>query len=397
MDAKKFFYMESHEGGRNQQKSYAEVASAFNYKLLSALVVSDGGENDNIFVSPCRLQALLVLLSNWAGGNMSNKIRQAVCCDGFDCRELNRMFADERFLIPNVCRKDLEEYRVPTIDLSTIMLYQNNLDINKRTIAETTDFFDVRYQSVDFSAPSLSAQISRVVEKASQGMIANLRVDVGEAVRALLLDVFYFKACWVNYFDEELTRRSNFYHADGVSKVDMMSVTDTLRYHENDAFQSVCLDYWAYMLTKRYSMLVHLPKKGHGIDEVLSLLAHEDVDSMYNEAEVHLRLPRFEIEKRTNLTDVLGQMGMGELFSATDGIPNLIAGVSLADVIQQGKIKVDEYGAEAAVATYCPFVTSCCPDEKPEPIEMNVNRSFIFEIVETSSGSRLFSGVVNRL
>ncbi len=397
MDAKKFFYMESHEGGRNQQKSYAEVASAFNYKLLSALVVSDGGENDNIFVSPCRLQALLVLLSNWAGSNMSNKIRQAVCCDGFDCRELNRMFADERFLIPNVCRKDLEEYRVPTIDLSTIMLYQNNLDINKRTIAETTDFFDVRYQSVDFSAPSLSAQISRVVEKASQGMIANLRVDVGEAVRALLLDVFYFKACWVNYFDEEFTRRSNFYHADGVSKVDMMSVTDTLRYHENNAFQSVCLDYWAYMLTKRYSMLVHLPKKGHGIDEVLSLLAHEDVDSMYNEAEVHLRLPRFEIEKRTNLTDVLGQMGMGELFSATDGIPNLIAGVSLADVIQQGKIKVDEYGAEAAVATYCPFVTSCCPDEKPEPIEMNVNRSFIFEIVETSSGSRLFSGVVNRL
>ncbi len=119
--------------------------------------------------------------------------------------------------------------------------------------------------------------------------------------------------------------------------------------------------------------------------------------SKYEDAEVHLNLPRFEIEKRTNLTDVLRQMGMDELFSATDGIPNLIAGVSFADVIQQGKIKVDEYGAESAVTTYCAFATSCCPDEEPEPVEMNVNRNFVFEIVETSSGSRLFSGVVNKL
>lgn len=398
MDAKKFFYMESQEGGCNlPQKSYAEVASAFNYKLLSAIAATDGGEKDNIFVSPCRLQALLVLLSNWAGGSVRNQIRQAICCDDIDCRELNRMFADERFLIPNVDRKDLEEYLVPTIDLSTMMLYQKELAVNKRTIADTKDFFDVHYRSVDFSVPSLSAEISREVEKASHGMIANLRIDVNEAVRALLLDVFYFKACWVNYFDEEQTQRSSFYHNDGISEVDMMSVTDVMRYHENDVFQSVCLDYWAYMLTKRYSMWIHLPKKGHGIDEVLSLLADEDVYSKYEDTEVHLNLPRFEIEKRTNLTDVLRQMGMGELFSATDGIPNLIAGVSFADVIQQGKIKVDEYGAESAVTTYCAFATGCCPDEEPEPVEMNVNRNFIFEIVETSSGSRLFSGVVNKL
>ena len=57
MDAKKFFYMESQEGGRNlPQKSYAEVASAFNYKLLSAIAATDGGEKDNIFVSPCRFR-----------------------------------------------------------------------------------------------------------------------------------------------------------------------------------------------------------------------------------------------------------------------------------------------------------------------------------------------------
>ena len=82
MDAKKFFYMESQEGGCNlPQKSYAEVASAFNYKLLSAIAATDGGEKDNIFVSPCRLQALLVLLSN---SIISKKRRSIIRSSFFD-------------------------------------------------------------------------------------------------------------------------------------------------------------------------------------------------------------------------------------------------------------------------------------------------------------------------
>lgn len=88
---------------------------------------------------------------------------------------------------------------------------------------------------------------------------------------------------------------------------------------------------------------------------------------------------------------------MEEMFASEDVIPNLLTDVKIDDIVQQGKIEVNEAGTEAAMATYCVMCTGCPPFERPKPIEMKVNHEFIFEIVETYTGNRLFSGIVNKL
>ena len=85
------------------------------------------------------------------------------------------------------------------------------------------------------------------------------------------------------------------------------------------------------------------------------------------------------------------------MFASEDVIPNLLTDVKIDDIVQQGKIEVNEAGTEAVMATYCVMCTGCPPFEKPKPIEMKVNYEFIFEIVETYTGNRLFSGIVNKL
>lgn len=67
----------------------------------------------------------------------------------------------------------------------------------------------------------------------------------------------------------------------------------------------------------------------------------------------------------------------------------------LDDVIQKGVVKVTEKGTEAGISTYTSMILG-----KPRKItykEMNVNRPFIFEIIEKHSGLRLFAGIVNEV
>lgn len=377
--------------------AFGEAVTAFNYKLLNAITEANGNEVKNVFVSPGRLQAILVLLSNWVGWYMRERILEALCCKDIDPLEANEMFADERYLLPYVNKEDQEEGYIPTIDLKTMMWYQKGLNLDKRGLIDTEKPFHVLFKGIDFGASSTPGRICQEVEKASHGLIKDLHVQLTDDTRSVLMDVFYFKACWQSRFDEYDTKTRNFYYKGGSSKVKMMSVTDDFRYFENDTFQSISLEYHSNVHTRDYSMWIHLPKKGHNIKEVLSQITAEKIGPKYKQAEVHLNLPRFELETSTSLKEILKTLGMEEMFASEDAIPNLLTDVRIDDIVQQGKITVNESGTEAAMATYCVMCTGCPPDEKPKPIDMKVNHEFIFEIVETYTGMRLFSGIVNKL
>lgn len=377
--------------------AFGEAVTAFNYKLLNALTEANGNEVKNVFVSPGRLQAILVLLSNWVGWYMREQILEAICCKDMDPMTINEMFADERYLIPYANKEDQEEGYIPTIDLKTMMWYKKGLNLDKRGLIDTEKPFPVLFKALDFASPSALGKINHEVEKASHGLIKDLQIELSNETRALLMDVFYFKATWQSRFDENSTRTRNFYYKDGCSKVKMMSVTDDFRYYENDIFQSISLDYHSHGHTRDYSMWIHLPKQGHKIKEVLAQITEEKIGPKYQNAEVHLNLPRFELESKTSLAEVLKVLGMEEMFASEDVIPNLLTDVKIDDIVQQGKIEVNEAGTEAAMATYCVMCTGCPPFEKPKPIEMKVTHEFIFEIVETNTGNRLFSGIVNKL
>lgn len=377
--------------------AFGEAVTAFNYKLLNTLADVNGNAVKNVFVSPGRLQAILVLLSNWVGWLMRDKIIDVICCNGMYQQELNEMFADERYLIPYVNKNDQENGYIPTIDLKSMMWYKKGLKLYDRGLVDTEKPFHVIFKSLDFTSPSALDKINKEAVRASHGLIKDLLINLTDETRALLMDVFYFKAKWKIQFDEDNTRTRNFYYKGGCSKVKMMSVTDHFRYYENDMFQSISLDFHSQVHTRDYSMWIHLPKQGHKIREVLDQISIDKIGPKYERAEVHLNLPRFELESKTSITDVLKSMGLREIFDSKDVIPNLLPDVRIDDIIQQGKIKVNETGTEAAVATYCVMCAGCPPEEKPKPIEMKVNHEFIFEIVETYTGNRMFSGIINKL
>jgi serpin B len=109
--------------------------------------------------------------------------------------------------------------------------------------------------------------------------------------------------------------------------------------------------------------------------------------------QVSLSMPRFEFESQIGLSQVLMAMGMptafgsGADFSGMDGGRNLF----ISDVLHKAFVSVDEEGTEAAAATAVIMSLTAIMDP---PIEVSVDRPFIFLIRDLQTGAVLFIGRV---
>lgn len=118
----------------------------------------------------------------------------------------------------------------------------------------------------------------------------------------------------------------------------------------------------------------------------------ESVDALiYNN--ILLDLPKFTFTQDLPLADTLQELGMTDAFSGAadfsniDGTTNLV----ISDVLHKAFVAVDETGTEAAAATAVVFEDTAIA---PEPLEVNIDRPFLFYVRDVVSGTVLFAGRV---
>jgi serpin B len=118
-------------------------------------------------------------------------------------------------------------------------------------------------------------------------------------------------------------------------------------------------------------------------------------------AEVILQLPKFKLEPPTiPLTRELQSLGMKSAFDQPPGSANfdrMVArqngnALAISDVFHKTFLSLDEKGTEAAAATAVTMSLTGMPLEKPKPIEVKVDRPFLFAIQHRPSGACLFMG-----
>jgi serpin B len=106
-------------------------------------------------------------------------------------------------------------------------------------------------------------------------------------------------------------------------------------------------------------------------------------------------MPKFTYESSFRLAETLAGMGMPDAFlyevadfSGMDGTRELFIG----DVIHKTFVAVDEAGTEAAAASAV-VVPGAAPPP-PTPVEVTVDRPFVFLIRDIETGAILFVGRV---
>ena len=174
--------------------------------------------------------------------------------------------------------------------------------------------------------------------------------------------------------------------------VPMMTETtkDFYGYARGDGYQAVDVPYsWGEL-----SMTILLPDEG-GMREFQGSLSSVLLDKIMASIEtdrVTLTMPLFEFESEFSLGDPLAEMGMPDAFDDRAADFSGMTGsrdLWISEVVHQAFVSVDEEGTEAAAATGVVMLMSGL---SKGPIEVTVDRPFIFLIRDTGTGTVLFLG-----
>ena len=239
---------------------------------------------------------------------------------------------------------------------------------------------------------TINKWVSDQTEERIENLIPQGTID--ELTRLVLTNAIYFNAAWQYPFEEDATFNGAFHLLNGDKiTVPMMRQTESFGYAEGDGYQVVELPYDG----RELSMLVLLPQTGQFelFEESLNAQRVDDIVKNLNTREVVLTMPKFEFESSFSLKKALSAMGMpiafsaGADFSGMTGNPDLFIG----EVLHKAFVSVDEAGTEAAAATAVIMELTAMPGE---PVEVTIDRPFIFLIRDIESGTILFIGrVVN--
>jgi serpin B len=252
-------------------------------------------------------------------------------------------------------------------------------------------------QTVDFAnAPEGARQeINDWVARETQDKIKDIvpQGAIDALTRLVLANAIYFKASWLMPFDKSATQDAPFTTLDGSQViVPMMSLEQNkLDYLQGAGYQAVALPY----VDGNVGMLLLVPDKGQFSQFEASLDASklQSILDGLHYTDVMLKMPRFTVESSFSLDDTLAEMGMPDAFNAGQADLSGMDGqhdLYLSSVIHKAYASVDEEGTEAAAATVAIVgLTAIMPGE---PVNLTIDRPFIFVIYDQPTQSILFVG-----
>jgi serpin B len=254
---------------------------------------------------------------------------------------------------------------------------------------------------LDFKANPTAAvnTINQWASDMTGGRIPAILNNLSGNEQFILVNAIHFMGTWSMPFDEVQTKREAFYLLDGSPvTVDMMQQVNHFAYAPGANYQAIALPYEG----RDVAMLIILPAPGQfsAVEAGLSVTWLQEIQRRFTTQNVSLLMPRFGFATPTmSLLQGLSALGMGDAFvceqpyvadfSGMDGSRELCIG----DVRHRAFIDVNEARTEAAAITAVIAVPgSAPPTATPEPVEMRIDRPFLFCIYDVDTGSMLLLG-----
>jgi serpin B len=199
------------------------------------------------------------------------------------------------------------------------------------------------------------------------------------------------------------TEDDTFHLPDGSTiDVPFMYQEEEFAYADLDGMQLVSLPYVGAGL----DMTIILPDEGEfdALEVNLDAATLETAFDELSQAALYLWLPKFEFDFSAGLSDTLKTLGMTDAFDPDradfTGMIDVAEGedpqenLVISDVLHKAFISVDENGTEAAAATVVIVGATSAAPEPEDPIELRIDRPFLFAIRDTETGTILFLGRV---
>jgi len=256
-------------------------------------------------------------------------------------------------------------------------------------------------------------QINEYVEDRTKGLIKEvLQQDLDKDTVLALINTLYFNGTWRNEFKPRdfLALKFN----DGCPGIETdqakwMGVTKRYMYKDSTTLDAKMIEL-PYRSRKggEASMVIVMPNQKCKMQEWLNKFEWSDFKNEYAAMEnkfVEIALPKFALQSRYELQDILPKMGMSKAFSRTAEFPKILEDetqkIRIDQVIHQTKMDVTEAGTEAAAATVITMTRLSASFPREPPITLNIDRSFYAILIlrnnatDRSNILPLFNAVVN--
>jgi serpin B len=379
---------------QNEQALLVEGNSAFAFKLYQALK----DKNGNLFFSPYSISLAMAMTYAGASGETAQQMADTLhFLLGQDRLHpaFNWLSAELGKRGQGAQGKDGKGFR---LNVANAIWGQKDYGFLPAFLDVLAENYGAGLRLLDFitEAERCRVAINDWVSNQTEGRITDLipQGAINELTRLVLTNAIYFNAAWAYPFNKGATADGPFYLLNGGQvTVPMMRQTESIGYMDGEGYQAVELPYDGNEL----SMVVLLPASGNfqASEENLQAQQVSDIISGLRPTRVALTMPKFEFKSQFGLKDILSNMGMPIAFSPDEADFSGMTGNSelfISDVIHKAFVSVDEAGTEAAAATAVVVGTTSIPVEPP--VEVTIDRPFIFLIRDIETGAILFVGRV---
>jgi serpin B len=370
--------------------------------------------DENLCVSPYSIESALAMTFAGADGETRTEMTRVLHL-GNDADVPASFSALQRSLEEMTAKtaelaKESKKFGGPsepiTLNIANRLFAQKEYDFRQSFLSLVRQNYGAAFEPLDFIADAAAAtqHINKWVAEQTRDKIRNL-IPVGaltKLTRLVLANALYLKAPWADPFSEKMTQPEAF-HVRGGAAVNVSTMRKTARfgYAKREGFMAVSLPYAGSEL----QFLVLLPDDVNGLRALESKLTSDVLGecTKLEAQDVNLHLPKFKLEPPTMaLAEKFQALGMKTAFDIPRGSANFdrIAPrkpndyLYISQVFHKTFIAVDEKGTEAAAATAVAMMKATALAPKRQPIEVKVDRPFIYAIQHVPSGVCLFLGRV---
>ncbi|QIZ72358.1 serpin family protein [Oxynema aestuarii] len=350
----------------------------------------------NLFIAPYSLSRSFAMTYAGARGQTAAEIAKVLHLSLPEPR-VHEAFASLVVILPH------QTEGIPRLESIDRLWGQENYPFQDPFVETIARHYQASLARIDFAKqPELAREtINQWIAERSNGRIQNLLrpKDIGANTRLILTNTVYFKAQWFSPFSPQRTESAPFAIAPGQTvpvpmMYQLMNPTSIVEY---DDLTLLDLPYRDTTI----STVVLLPTQTAELQRVEAQITPENLQRWFSDLDrhwsteqplsAHIWLPKFELQSKLDLSQVLSSLGMPSAFSKSadfSGIDNS-RDLYLSAAIQQTFITVNEQGTEASASS---AVASGVRGAQNSTLEFRADRPFIFLIRDNTSGSLLFIG-----
>ncbi len=297
------------------------------------------------------------------------------------------------------------ENKADILSLANAVIIRN--DFKDNVVPEYIDGLEKNYNAeVLYDELKDASAVDNWINQKTFGLIKTSGVNITPESRMVLANALAIQMDWARRFEAESTYGRDFTKADGTTMIATTMLTedhtDGIKYYVDDDVTVVSKDLKDYDGTQlEFIAIMPSGDLSEYIESVRPDTLNEALGKRQGASNakdgVILRIPKFKFEYQLKFIEDLKELGMKTAFddSADFSLMNVKDELKVGDAVHKATIDFSENGIKAAAITV--FVMdekSAIAEEKPQPVEINIDKPFLFMICDKNTGENWFVGAV---